>query len=384
MERICDLDKCTACALCVNVCPKRCITMKEDTGLGHLHPKINQDICIDCGLCQKKCPVNNTQQLLPPQKAYAGWDKNIDEYRSSTSGGAASAFARYIISQGGVVYGCSVQQDIDIRHIRVDKLEDIQKLKGSKYVQSNMINCYRLINDDLKNGHKVLFVGTPCQIAGLKSYIGKNDQLLYTVDLICHGVPPLAFLQKHIKKVTKGQMPDEIIFRKNLYILLLLLASKPIYSRKLFTDRYKDVYLNTFFDGFSYRKSCYTCRFATPKRVSDITIGDFWGLKDKLAIDHQYGCSVLLPITDKGKELVEAIRPEFNLFERTVEEAVNGNEQLRTPKYMNKRIAIFHKLFPILGITTAYNICVCDKIFKYKIRKLIKYTKWIKLKNVVL
>lgn len=374
MKEICNTSICTGCAACMNRCPKQCINMREDNKLGHLYPQIDNDKCIDCGACIKVCPANHALELRTPITAYAGWDKSEREYISSTSGGAASAFARYIIRQGGVVYGCAMLPDIKVNHMRIDSLDDIAKLKGSKYVQSTIGMIYKNVREDLRKGEKVLFIGTPCQVAGVRSFIGKEiAENLYTIDLICHGTPPLAYLRKHILKKTKGAVPDEIFFRKGAYLLLLLLlGGKEIYRSSLFEQRYQDTYYNTFFDGFSYRESCHTCRYAQPQRVSDVTIGDFWGLRDDLPLEHPHGCSVLLPITEKGKELIEGIRQEFNLYERTVEEAVVGNDQLRHPKEKDWRISLFMTLFPLLGISKAYRLCVMDRIAKYYIRKLLK------------
>lgn len=374
MKEICNTSICTGCAACMNRCPKQCINMREDNKLGHLYPQIDNDKCIDCGACVKVCPANHAIELRTPITAYAGWDKSEKEYISSTSGGAASAFARYIIRQGGVVYGCAILPGIQVSHVRIDSLSDIGKLKGSKYVQSTIGMIYKNVREDLRKGKKVLFIGTPCQVAGVRSFIVKDMvENLYTVDLICHGTPPLAYLRKHILKKTKGTVPDEIFFRKGAYLLLLLLlGGKEIYRSSLFEQRYQDTYYNTFFDGFSYRESCHTCRYAQPQRVSDVTIGDFWGLKDDLPLEHPHGCSVLLPITDKGKELIEGIRQEFYLYERTVEEAVNGNDQLRHPKEKDLRISMFGCLLPLLGIGIAYRLCVMDRIAKYYTRKLLK------------
>ena len=188
MMEICRKEDCTGCWACVNSCLHNAISMREEK-LGHLYPLVNSDKCINCGLCIKICPANNSKTLCNPKTAYAGWDKNELEYKSSTSGGAASAFARYIIKNGGIVYGCACLENVDIRHIRIDKEDDLYKLKGSKYVQSNIYDSYRSVKNDLCDNREVLFIGTPCQIAGLKSYLRKEYEKLYLVDLICHGVP---------------------------------------------------------------------------------------------------------------------------------------------------------------------------------------------------
>ena len=374
MDIICKAEQCTGCAACMNRCPKKCIEMHEDSIMGHLHPIIDHTKCVDCGACKKVCPVNSPLNLQKPLTAYAGWDKSESEYESSTSGGAASAFARYVIRQGGVVYGCAMMPGIEVRHIRIDTEYDIRLLKGSKYVQSTIGDVYSKVREDLCQDRKVLFIGTPCQVAGVKSFIGERIAgNLYTVDLICHGTPSLAFLRRHILKKTKGVVPDEIFFRKGAYLLLLLLLSgKEIYRSSLFEQRYQDIYYNAFFDGFSYRDSCNTCRYAQPNRVSDVTIGDFWGLDGDLPLEHPHGCSVLLPTTEKGMVLIDGIRSEFNLFERSVDEAVNGNEQLRNPKKKNFRIKVFRKILPLFGIDKSYRLCMFDKIIKRNLRIIIK------------
>lgn len=371
MEQICPMEQCTGCAACANRCPKHCISMLETGGLGHLYPHIDQKSCIDCGACQKVCPAIHPVEMRKPLTAYAGWDKNDEEYITSTSGGAASAFSRWIINQGGIVYGCSMS-GVEARHIRVDNIPDLYKLKGSKYVQSTIDDCYRRVLDDLRNNRKVLFIGTPCQVAALKSFMVKDNPQLYTVDLICHGVPSLAQLKRHINKIAKGKIPDKIYFRKGSYLLLLLLNGKEIYRNELFKQRYKDSYYNAFFDGFSYRESCYHCRYANSERCSDITIGDFWGLRGELPLAHSHGCSVLLPLTVKGKELLSGISDGFHLFERSVEEAVQGNDQLRHPKSKNLRIKLYRVLYPVFGDEWAYKFCVPDKILRMHLRKLIK------------
>lgn len=372
MELICDPKICTGCSACANLCPKGCIEMKEGDSLGHIHPFIDQKSCIDCGVCKKVCPALHPLSLIEPKTAYAGLDKCEAEYLSSTSGGAASAMSRAIIRGGGVVYGCSMLEGVDVQHIRVESEDELYKLKGSKYVQSNIKFCFRDIKNDLLKGIDVLFIGTPCQVAGLKSFLNKEYINLYTSDLICHGIPPQAFFKRHINKITRGVIPDEIIFRKGTYLLSLVKGGKEIYCSTLFKERYRDIYYNTFFDGYTYRDSCYTCIYACPRRVSDITIGDFWGLKTELPVNHDNGCSVLLPNTIKGNKLIKLISSDFYLFERLISEAVNGNAQLKYPVHQDFRIKIFRKICPFIGISTSYKICVLDHIFKRKISNLLK------------
>lgn len=372
MHNICSKDICTGCGLCAAICSKAAIYFQKGD-LGHLYPIIDQTKCVNCGLCKKKCPAINTPLLYSPHKAYAAFSKDILDYESSTSGGAASIFSNYIIEHGGVVYGCAVssinKKTLDIKHIRVTAKKDLFRLKGSKYVQSRIADILPQLKEDINNGKKVLFVGTPCQVAAVRNLFTKKPEDLYLVDIICHGVPSLAILQSHIKDKIGNSDIDNIRFRvgNDLY-LLLLLRDKILYSSNLWTERYKDEYYNAFMDGLTYRDSCHNCSYAGASRVSDITIGDFWGLgkeKDASYIKpHENGISVILPATEKGEELIEAVADNLNIYERPVSEAINGNDQLREPKAINKRIRFFKFISHVLPFKYAYLLSVLDKKIK--------------------
>lgn len=367
---ICEREKCTGCMACRNICPKRCISMQEGK-MGHLYPNVDQSLCIDCNLCFKVCPENKPVILAEPITAFAGWHKDNWEYLSSTSGGAATAISQLIIKKEGMVYGCSVQHGLKIKHIRVDNLSDLMLLKGSKYVQSDIEDCYLRIKSDLKSGRPVLFIGTPCQCAGLQSYLGKDYENLYRVDLICHGVPSQYMLKKHIKKVSGGH-GDYVTFRKgnDMGLRVFDCDNNMIYYSNVWYERYKDAYYNTFIDGYTYRDSCYQCRYARPERCSDITIGDFWGLGDDIVHDSVNGCSCILPITQKGLELIKAASLE--LYERNITEAVNGNGQLQHPKKKTSRIAFFQRLYKLSGLRLSYLICEVDHITEARLINPIK------------
>lgn len=369
MKDICSEHICTGCGLCVTVCSKCAISFRKGK-LGHLFPIIDQTKCIDCGLCQKKCPAINTPNLYYPKKAYAAFSKDIEDYKSSTSGGAASVFSNYIIEQGGIVYGCAVcktnNKTLDVKHIRVSEKEDLLLLKGSKYVQSRITDVLPLIKSDIKDGKKVLFIGTPCQTAAVRNLFPRNPDNLYVVDIICHGVPSLDILHTHIKNKIGNKEIDNIRFRKGAeYLMQLISGDKILYSTYLHRERYIDEYYNAFMDGFTSRPSCHKCSYANNKRVSDITIGDFWELGKEFDASyiksHEDGISVILPITDKGEELIEAVSSRLNIYERSVSEAINGNDQLREPKAINKRISFFNFLSCILPFKYAYSLSVLDK-----------------------
>lgn len=349
--------------------------MDIDDCLGHLYPKISQDVCIDCGLCQKNCPAIHPLELKKADTAYAAWSKDEDDYKSSTSGGAASVLSKYVLSQGGVVYGCAMLPDIEVKHIRVDKSEDAWKLKGSKYVQSNIVDIISPLKDDVKDGKLTLFVGTPCQVAAIKKLFKEQPENLLLVDLICHGVPSLDILKKHIHKVADYPHYDNIIFRDTSYAVIVEVNGNIVYRCALKQPRYKDWYINTFFDGYTCRDSCYSCRYACPERVSDITIGDFWGLGKSTPaneiLPHPYGCSVILPNTSKGKDTIQQVAHKINLFERTIDEAVSGNAQLKKPTPFGKRKKLFRFLFPYIGILS-YRLVIIDKYLKYSLKRIAR------------
>lgn len=379
MEVICDKEICTGCGLCAAKCVKQCIKMVAIGRLGHLHPQINQEQCVDCGLCKKVCPSVNVPILNVPITAYAALAKDKNEHNSSTSGGAASVFSRYIIENGGVVYGCAVVTDddvIDVRHIRVDNMVDLQQLKGSKYVQSRITEIIPQLKEDVKSGKKVLFIGTPCQCAAINNNYRTSPNNLYIVDLICHGVPSLNILKRHIKNVIPNKHISNISFREgNVLRLYIETTDNTVYSKSTVEDRFNEFYYDAFVDGATFRDSCYSCHYAKSDRCSDITIGDFWGLNkdaDNYLPNHANGISVLLPITEKGMSLVKATMTSFYCVERDVDEAIKGNHQLQYPSSKGWRVKLFRHLANFIRIETAYKISIFDRIVRRSLSKMIQ------------
>lgn len=357
---------CCGCNACAEICPKHCIYMVEDAK-GFLYPQVDNSICIECGTCEKVCPIDTAKDLLmTPLKAFAAWNKNRKEHLSSSSGGAAYVLSSYILDAGGVVYGCTAD-GIYVRHIRIENKSELYKLQGSKYVQSDVRGLFKNVKDDLKNGKSVLFIGTPCQVAGLKNYIGRNVEHLYLVDLICHGVPSQKMLHDHIKHVAKEKEIQKIAFRKGNNYIFSVESSNFNYCVNLWETPYEDIYIKGFFDSLISRPSCYKCPFACPDRVSDITIGDFWGLHNRefLPKETQDGISVLLPMTDKGLNMIHLVESNMHILERSVDEAVNGNSQLRYPSIQGRRARLFSMLYPILQFDMALNLVVADHKIKW-------------------
>lgn len=359
--------KCSGCNACAEACPKFCIEMIPDKK-GFFYPKVDNAVCIDCGICENVCPFENVIEINTPLAAYAAWNKNRKQYLASSSGGVAYVFSYYIVEQGGVVYGCTFD-GVRARHIRVDALSDLYKLQGSKYVQSDVKRLFGYVRADLKVGKPVLFIGTPCQVAGLKSYIRHIPSHLYLVDLICHGVPSQKMLLEHVGQIVNNRSAEQLSFRKGqLYRLEIMSQGGTVYS----SEPHKDMYYRAFLSGISYRESCYKCPFARKERVGDITIGDFWGLQNtaSLPLKTEEGVSVLLPSTEKGKALIAAVKSSLNIYERSVDEAVNGNDQLRFPVKKALPAKIFDVLYPVVAFDKVVTVCVAGQKF-YTVFKII-------------
>ncbi len=315
---ICDKKDCTGCFACVNVCAKQAISVQTDE-CGKTVPHVDERRCVECGACVKACPVNSKPEFYMPQIAIAAWSNNHEDVLESSSGGAAAVFARGVIKQSGVVYG-SASMNGEVKHIRVEREEDLYLLRGSKYVQSDIGVVYQEVKQDLYGGRTVLFTGVPCQIAGLKAFLRHDYENLITVDLICHGVTPFSYLNEYIKEVVNKPW-SRVSFRgKRNYHLTVYCEDEIIYSE----PRDLDFYFQAFSDKLSFRDNCYSCTYAQGERCGDITIGDFWGI-DRSTIKNNYNgrISLMLLNTEKGTLFWKQCADKFVWEERTISEAVN-------------------------------------------------------------
>ena len=371
MNIICKKEDCTGCAACYNSCPKQCITMKEDA-YGYLYPEIDKEKCIDCGLCRKKCAAVNEIELKTPQETYASWSLEKEDKGTCTSGGMATVFSRKIIKNGGIVYGAVWNKDASVCHQRVETLEDIDKLKGSKYVHSYIGDSYRKIKQDLEEQKQVLFIGTPCQVAGLKTYLGKEYEGLYVVDLICHGVPSQKFLKEYIRgKLKKSIEIDKIMFRTPEGFRLAVVNKGKTENEE---PAVECLYFMGFLKGLFYRENCYHCNYAQSKRCSDITIGDFWGLgaMEEFKNERKDSISVTLINTEKGKILFEICKENLFSEKRKLEEAVNGNSQLRHPSQKHKNYRVFREQYIVKGFRGAARKALRKEIIMAPVKRVVK------------
>lgn len=282
MKDICDFIKCTGCGACAAVCPMGCISFQEDVE-GFLRPLIDDEKCCDCNKCRTSCPAQNEVTPVHYEKpdVYALQLRDRKGLKLSSSGGAFSALAIPFLESGGVVFGSKMDDKLEVYHTAIHRVDEIAHLQGSKYVQSDTKDTFKETVDLLEKGQHVMYVGCPCQIAGLLAVCGdKHYDNLITVDLVCHGVPPYSFFKKYI---------NEIQTEKQKKILSVKFRSKEKFSRQymmmMFSDdsvEYRnamsDEYMRLYLRQVNYRESCYICKFASLPRMGDFTIGDFVGV----------------------------------------------------------------------------------------------------------
>ena len=328
-------DQCCGCEACANSCPKSAITMKYDSE-GFLFPQIDNDKCINCSICVKSCPVLNIAQLQENQTnkplAFAAFNKNTDIRIHSSSGGLFTAFAELFLNNGGYVCAAAFDNQSHLRHIITNKQDDLAKLRGSKYVQSEISNCFTKIKKLLDKNTPVLFCGTPCQAAGLKAFLKKDYSQLLILDIICHGVPSPKVFEKYIQDITSDKMTDDIQFRNKengWRNSAFVIRSK---NGVLKTPLAKEPFIQSYMQHLFSRKSCKDCKFAVLPRCSDITIGDFWGIEKCLKeMDDGMGTSAIIINNQKGNDFFLRIKKHIKIKKNDIKNISRGN-----PNYLGK------------------------------------------------
>ena len=338
-----DYEKCTGCGACVQRCPKQCISWTERE-FGFRYPQIDKDACVNCGQCEKVCPIDKALEVSAEQKAYAAVHKDDEVLAKSTSGGAFTAIADAVFAQGGIVYGAAMLDGMQVKHIRTSGKDDFEGLRSSKYLQSDTGTTYQMVEQDLKQGKTVLYSGTPCQIDGLKNFLGKDYENLYTVDIMCHGVGSQAYFDKYMDYARERYGKIKALrFRSKEYAGwscgggVVVVDSSDCLKKIPYRD-FDNYYYSYFLSGDIYRKSCYSCKYANTNRVGDFTLGDYWGVEAlNLPLQTKNGCSLLLVNNRHAMLLLDEIE-SLDRVETTVEQAAHCNKQLNAPsKLMDSR-----------------------------------------------
>lgn len=352
MELFNDKKNCCFCAACINVCPKSAIVKIEDE-MGSYYPKIDESLCIDCGACKRVCDFQKRDQNQFGKKvlkAYGAASKDDELKKKSASGGLFAQLAKVCLDMNGVVYGAAMlyENKLIVKHIRVDNVKNLDLLQGSKYVQSDMGNVYHKVKEDLIGDKMVLFSGTPCQIAALKSFLKKDYKNLYTIDIICHGVSTQKIFQEYIAFVENKKKINitNFAFRDKevgwgLDAKYEYESNGKIKTKKLY---YKLSSFYTYYEkAIIHKENCYNCKYSCKDRVGDITLGDFWGVEknqpDCLCenggiIDERKGVSFCLVNSEQGEKLFDKVSEFLDYVDSDFDTISKQNDNLLKPTEM--------------------------------------------------
>lgn len=341
---------CTGCGACWNVCPKGCNSAQHDEQ-GFLYPKVDLEKCINCNLCIKVCPIINKKNSTIDDstdknpEVYAAWSKNIEVRYNSTSGGVFSELAYYVINMNGLVVGAAYDNYNLVSHILAVNSEDVEKIRQSKYIQSNIGTIYQTLKNKLDDSITVLFCGTPCQVAGLKKYLRKEYSNLLTIDFICRGVNSPKAYQYWLSELEE-QYKDKVKkvwfkykangWKKSPYCTRVEFMN----NSNIVVNGKKNMFMIGYLKGNLYlRQSCSKCYFKGDKRVSDITLADFW--KIEISIDDDQGISMVMLNSEKGKILFEHIKGKLVAYLRNFDEIKVGNTCFDNSVILNPKGDLF-------------------------------------------
>lgn len=400
-----DKKDCCGCSSCTQRCPKQCITMQSDNE-GFLYPIVDTAACIDCGLCEKVCPVINQSEPRKPLAIYAAYNKNEEIRLQSSSGGIFTLLAEETIKNGGVVFGVKFNKDWMPEFGYTETIDGIAPFRGSKYVQAIVGNAYKQAEKFLKEGREVLFSGTPCQIAGLERYLQKKYENLLTVDIICHGVPSPKvwnmYLEETCSKLMRT-MPDEKIqsvspigetykscieaisfrskitgWKKYSFILKLNFSTCDGKNTGVFAETLdKNAFMRAFLSDTILRPSCYNCPTKQGKGHSDITIADFWGINTiDPTFDDDKGCCLILLCTEKGKVMYNKL--ELVSKENKFEESIKYNTAYSQSSRPHPRRDEFFGMLEKKGVHKATNTFTKIPLHIRIIRKILRTVSIIK------
>ncbi len=351
MPQLADPADCSGCGACVSRCPTGALAMEMDA-TGFLSPRIRKDACVECGSCEKACPILHPFPLprYSSPTVYAGWSTDPLLRLESSSGGLFTCLAESILEIGGVVFAVRWEDGFLARFAKAEKSGDLEKFRSSKYLQAETRSIYREVEEELGRGRPVFFIGTPCQVAGLYSFLGRMDENLFTVDILCHGVPSPTLFRKWIKFL-EGRFHDSLLSiqmrgkrkswsKPTITLTMAKSPDRPIHF--LWSDK-DAVYFKMFHKNLSLRPSCSRCPFARIPRVGDVTLGDFWkiGSRKPFPEETKDGVSLILINSERGEKLQRLAEGKMITFPRDLDEALDGNPLLKRPSIPHPKRDLF-------------------------------------------
>lgn len=376
MLKLTEKKNCCGCGGCAQVCPKGCIKLSEDSE-GFLYPVIAFENCVDCKLCEKICPVVNAS-VDEGEKApsvFVCKNRNESIRMKSSSGGIFFAAAAAVIKNGGCVFGAGFDADMNVSMVKAEEIEDIPRLMGSKYVQSKAENTFAEAKNELKAGRMVLYSGTPCQIEGLKRFLGTDYDKLYTMDFICHGVPSPELWRKYVayREEKAAAKTETVSFRSKdrgwkEYSMKFEFSDGKTYVK----SHHKDKYMQMFLRDYSLRPSCYSCAFKKLNRVSDITMGDFWEAGHCCPeMDDDRGLSLVFIHSEKGRFLADMAAQDVQMYKIKTQDALYKNSAVKSSPEMPAKREAFFKLIDTAAIDEM------EKLTRVSwLRKTVRTIKW--------
>lgn len=351
-----NLNNCSACTACMNICPKQAIAINPDEN-GFNYPNIDSEQCIDCGLCVQVCNYQKKNKKTSKKETYAAATKDTDPLQSA-SGGLFATIATHVLQKKGIVYGCAMCSENEFlspKHIRIENKADLHLLQGSKYVQSELGFTYQRVKVDLDNSKTVLFSGTPCQVDGLRGFLRNDYDNLYTIDIICHGVPSIQMFKDYLRYVEQKKQKKIVDFKFRdksdgwrLHGKIVLEDSAGKKQTEYFEPE-QSSYYQMFLNSYTYRENCYSCPYAGDKRPGDITIGDFWCIdlvhpemlvQNGGCFDEKKGISCLIVNSEQGYKLLDLFGAGIERRNSTFENAAKYNGQLSHPSPLKPERAV--------------------------------------------
>lgn len=372
MINIYDKHHCCGCSTCIQRCPKQCISLHEDEE-GFLYPEVDLDLCVDCGVCEKVCPVVNQSEQRKPLYSYAAINPKDDIRKKSSSGGIFSAIAERVIKEGGVVFGARYNEKWEVEHSFTEAIEGLNVFRGSKYVQSRIGTSFIEAERFLKEGRTVLFSGTSCQIAGLNHFLHKSYANLITADVVCHGVPSPKLWREYLATISTVSLISSVCMKDKSRgwrgYNITITSNENNLSERASANKY----MLAFAQNLSLRPSCYQCPAKAGKSCSDITLADYWGVEKLIpSMDDDHGTSFVCANTEKGEHILRSLTLKMVKADYATSVPFNACIEKSTAEPIGRQA--FWQNYQILGISVLQTLSpVKPSFLKRIIRRIYKH-----------